>query len=69
MPAASRDAYAAKARAAGDTVEVKVVPGAHFEVIEPNTGAFVTVKNEILGLVGVGGSRGGATGAKAPGSR
>ena len=66
MPAASRDAYAAKARAAGDTVEVKVVPGAHFEVIAPNAEAFVTVKNEILDLLGVGGAHGGA---KAPGSR
>jgi acetyl esterase/lipase len=53
MPTRARDAYAAKARAAGDAVEVKVVPGAHFEVIAPTTEAFVTVKNQILALLGI----------------
>ena len=53
MPQRAREAYAAKARAAGDRVDVVVVPGAHFEVIAPTTKAFVTVKDQILGLLGI----------------
>jgi acetyl esterase/lipase len=63
MPARSRDAYAAKARAAGDTIEVKVAPGAHFEVIAPTAEAFVTVKSQILALLGIRGEAGPASAA------
>jgi acetyl esterase/lipase len=53
MPARARDAYAARARTAGDAVEVKVVAGAHFEVIAPGTPAFVSVRDSVLALLGV----------------
>jgi acetyl esterase/lipase len=62
MPERAREAYVAKARAAGDTIEVVVVPGAHFEVIAPTTKAFATVKDQILGLLGIGAAPAAAAG-------
>jgi acetyl esterase/lipase len=50
MPLRAREAYAAKARAAGDRVDLVVVPGAHFEVIAPTTEAFAIAKDQTLGL-------------------
>ena len=53
MPAPSREAYAAAARAAGDPVEVVVIPGAaHFEVIAPVAAAWPTVRATLLALLG-----------------
>jgi acetyl esterase/lipase len=52
MPPRAREAYVAKAKAAGDPVELVVVPGAHFEVIAPTAETFATVKERILGLLG-----------------
>ena len=63
MPQRAREAYAAKARAAGDRVDVVVVPGAHFEVIAPTTEAFAIAKDQILGLLGMGGPPPAVTGA------
>jgi acetyl esterase/lipase len=54
MPAASREAYVAKATKAGDTAEVRVVPGAHFEVIAPTSEAFAVVRKTVLELLGLG---------------
>ena len=52
MPAASRDAYVALARAKGDSARLIVVPDAgHFEVIAPTTAAWPLVRDAILGLV------------------
>jgi pimeloyl-ACP methyl ester carboxylesterase len=53
MPAQSREAYAAAARAAGDTIDVVVIPGAaHFEVIAPVAAAWPTVRATLLALLG-----------------
>ena len=51
MPQASRNAYAAAAKKAGDAVEVLSVPGSHFEVIAPTTEAWMTVRDKVLKLV------------------
>ena len=52
--AALRDGYLAKARQAGDSVDVVTIPNAgHFEVIAPSTSAWPTVLDRILGLVGL----------------
>jgi len=51
MPQASRDAYAAAARKAGDAVEVLSVPGGHFEAIAPTTAAWPIVRDKVLQLL------------------
>jgi len=52
MPAASREAYVAAARTAGDPVDVVVIPGAaHFEVIAPVAAAWPTVRATLLALL------------------
>jgi acetyl esterase/lipase len=51
MPASARESYKAAAKKAGDTVEVLVVPGGHFEVIAPTTTAWPTVRDKVLQLV------------------
>ncbi len=52
MPEASRNAYVAAARQAGDSAEVVVVPAAaHFEVIAPTTSAWPLVRDKLLALI------------------
>ncbi|HSF99758.1 MAG TPA: alpha/beta hydrolase [Vicinamibacterales bacterium] len=52
MPERARNAYGAAARAAGDDVDVVVVPDAgHFEVIAPTTPAWQVVRNLLLEAV------------------
>jgi acetyl esterase/lipase len=51
MPAAAREAYAAAARKAGDTVELIEVPGGHFEIIAPHSAAWPTVRDKVLALL------------------
>jgi metallo-beta-lactamase class B len=59
MPERARSAYAAAARAAGDDVDVVVVPDAgHFEVIAPTTPAWQVVQNLLLEAVEPGSPRG-----------
>lgn len=49
---ALRDAYAARARAKGDDVEVTTIPGAgHFDVINPQAQAWPTVRDLLVSLV------------------
>ncbi len=51
MPRANLDAWAAKARAAGDRVEVVVVPkAAHHEVMSPRAVTWTAVKDAVLQL-------------------
>ncbi|MEO6214332.1 MAG: alpha/beta hydrolase [Vicinamibacterales bacterium] len=51
MPRASREAYAAAARNAGDTVEIVEVPGGHFEIIAPTSAAWPAVQQKLLELL------------------
>ena len=52
MPRRNLDAYAAAARAAGDSVEVVVVPGAaHHEVMAPTSVAWPAVRDAVLRMV------------------
>jgi len=51
MPAASREAYAAAARKAGDTVELIEVPGSHFEIIAPSSTAWPLVRDKAIQLL------------------
>jgi acetyl esterase/lipase len=52
MPPKAREAYAAAARKAGDTVDLVVVPDAgHFEVIAPTAAAWPTVRDRVLELL------------------
>ncbi|CAN5713699.1 alpha/beta hydrolase [soil metagenome] len=51
MPAAAREAYAAAARKAGDSVELIEVPGSHFEIIAPASAAWPTVRDKVLQLL------------------
>jgi acetyl esterase/lipase len=54
MPERAREAYVARTRAAGDSVNAIVVPDAgHFEVIAPTSNAFPVVRDKILELAGV----------------
>ncbi len=48
MPKASREAYAAAAKKAGDNIEVLSVPGEHFEVIAPSSAAWPIVRAKVL---------------------
>lgn len=49
---ALRDAYVARARAKGDDVEVTTIPGAgHFDVINPQSKAWPTVRDLLVSLV------------------
>jgi acetyl esterase/lipase len=51
MPRANLEAYAAKARAAGDRVEVVVVPNAgHHEVMSPNAVTWPAIRDAVLRL-------------------
>ncbi|MBY0492460.1 MAG: alpha/beta hydrolase [Gemmatimonadaceae bacterium] len=53
MPRANLEAYAAKARAAGDRVDVVVVPkAAHHEVMSPQAVTWPAVREAVLRLVG-----------------
>lgn len=53
MPRANLDAYAAKARAAGDAVEVIVVPKAgHHEVMSPQAVTWPAIRAAVLRLLG-----------------
>jgi acetyl esterase/lipase len=54
MPAQARDDYVAAARKSGDTADVAVVLGSHFEVIAPTSAAWPTVRDRILALVAPG---------------
>lgn len=52
MPEKARDAYVARARSRGDTIDLAFVPDAgHFEVIAPGTKAWPQVRDAILELV------------------
>jgi acetyl esterase/lipase len=51
MPSASREAYAAAVRKAGDTIELIEVPGSHFEIIAPGSSAWPTVRNKVRQLL------------------
>jgi len=51
MPASARASYEAAAKKAGDTVEIIVVPGGHFEVIAPTSSAWPTVRDKVLELL------------------
>ena len=51
MPGTAREKYEAAAKRAGDTVEVVVVPGGHFEVIAPTSTAWPIVRNRIVQLL------------------
>ncbi len=52
MPRANLEAYAAKARAAGDRVDVIVVPNAgHHEVMSPNAVTWPAIREAVLRLV------------------
>ena len=51
MPAGARESYEAAAKKAGDTVEVIVVPGGHFEVIAPTSDAWPAVRDKVLELL------------------
>lgn len=51
MPVNARESYEAAARKAGDTVEVIVVPGGHFEVIAPTSTAWPTVRDTVVQLL------------------
>ncbi|MCC6319073.1 MAG: alpha/beta hydrolase [Gemmatimonadaceae bacterium] len=52
MPAHAREAYVARARAAGDSVDLVVVPNAgHFEVIAPVGAAWPRVREAIVDVV------------------
>ena len=53
MPPRSREGYVAKAKQAGDTAELVIVPGAHFEIVAPGTAAYAGVEAKILELLGV----------------
>lgn len=54
VPAASRDAYIAAAKQAGDEAEATAVPGAgHFEVIAPTSDAWPVVRDRVRALLGV----------------
>lgn len=54
MPREHLDAYAAKARAAGDNVSVIVVPGAaHHEVMSPKCVAWPSVRDAVLSSLGI----------------
>lgn len=49
---ALRDAYAARARAKGETIEVATIPGAgHFEVIDPDAQSWSAVRHTIVSLL------------------
>lgn len=53
MPQRARDAWIAKARAAGDAADLVVIENAgHFEVIAPTTPAWPRVREGILSLLG-----------------
>jgi hypothetical protein len=52
MPERARNAYIEAARKAGDSADVVVVPGAHFEVIAPTAAAWPTVRDAVLQLAG-----------------
>jgi acetyl esterase/lipase len=52
MPRANMDAYASRARAAGDSVEVVVVPNAsHHEVMSPQAVTWPAVRDAVLRLL------------------
>ncbi len=51
MPPAVRDAWIAKARAAGDEARLVVVPGGHFEIIAPGYPAGQTVRRTLKELL------------------
>lgn len=54
MPRAHLESYAAQARAAGDKVEVIVVPGAaHHEVMSPKSVAWPAVRDALLSSLGM----------------
>ena len=51
MPPPERESYAARAKKAGDGIEVVEVPGSHFEVIAPTSSAWPTVRDTVLRLI------------------
>lgn len=52
VPPAMSEQYAAKARAAGDRVQVTIVPGAgHFDVVAPHASAWAAVVAAVRGIV------------------
>lgn len=54
VPPALGAAYAEKAEAAGDPVEVLLLPGAgHFELIDPTSPAWAEIRSVILGKLGM----------------
>jgi acetyl esterase/lipase len=48
VPVRQSERYAAAARAAGDTVEVRVVPGDHMVLIDPRAPAWRTVRDWLV---------------------